>query len=95
MKSRLLRAGVLVEAERQLELAAAHAGDVEVLELGVDVAPGIVVSVSSALDLELDGVDDFAGDADPLLAEIDRIDASRRSSVGASESLDVRRERAR
>ena len=37
------RAGVLVEAERDLELAAAHAGDVELLEVAVDVAPRIVV----------------------------------------------------
>jgi hypothetical protein len=63
-------ARVFIEAEGELELAAAHAHHVVLLEVGVDVAPGVVVA-QLGLDLEFDGVLDLARDADALLPEID------------------------
>ena len=57
-------ARVLVEAERHLELADEHLGDVELLVVQVDVAPGVAVGPELGFDLVVEKVEDLALDAD-------------------------------
>ena len=68
-RSQTTRAGILVEAERQLELAAPHARKVEILELDVDVTPSVVGRGHHALHLEADRIPDFSRDADLAFRE--------------------------
>ena len=65
----LRRAGVLVQAEGQLELADLEASDVELPIVGVDVAPRVVAR-QLALDLELHAARDLSADADPPSGDI-------------------------
>ena len=68
------RTRVLVEAERDLELAAADARDGEVLELRPEVAPPFGFRREVPLDLERHGVGDFSLDAEGPLAQVDRLE---------------------
>ena len=63
------RARVLVQAERQLELAAPHLHEVELLVVGVDVSPG-VLPFEFPIDLECQHASDLAFDPDPPAREV-------------------------
>ena len=60
----LRRARVLVEAERHLELADEHLGEVVLLVVQVDVAPGVAVDPELCFDLVVEEVEDLPVDAE-------------------------------
>src|SRR6185503_6847059 len=67
-------AGVLIQAERQLELADDHLGVVELLVVEEDVAPAVAAANQLALDLEVEEVPDLAGDADAPPRDVEPAD---------------------
>ena len=64
------RTGVLVEAERYLELAGHHLRKPVLLVIQIDVAPGISVGRELSLDLVVEDVEDLALDADAPASDI-------------------------
>ena len=79
------RAGVLVHAERQLELSDLHFGEAVLLVVHVDVAPRIVVVAELTFDLVVEDVQNLAVDADALAGDVGR----RHAHVVAVDEFDV------
>ena len=63
-------ARVLVEAERHLELADEHLGEVVLLVVQVDVAPGVALDAKLGFDLVVEKVENLAVDAEAAARDV-------------------------
>ena len=74
-------ARILVEAERELEFAALHLSEAELLVVHIDVAPGIVLVPHLTLDLIVGDVENLAVDPDTPARQISERAATDLASV--------------
>ena len=81
------RARSLVHAERQLELAALHLHEIELLVVDVDVPPGVLVVDEIVLNLVVEEIEQFAVDANTIARQVDvrAVIVARNGRVGVPE----------